>query len=218
MDPSHKIDQSQMPSGSQHPQISFLYQNNRKTLIPLYQTLVRSILDYGSPIYGLVTPSQLRLLDTIQNSAIRFATGAFRTSSALSLCAETGIPPLDFRRLTLTAKLLTAIIRTPIFHSMMPSSIPYQQIKNITYAITSKILSTVHLNSTASLLSYPPLPLGCLHPSTSYSHSLSFLKIQILLQFTALTSTKSSVPSLVTRTARKVTTESALHFPSAIIP
>ena len=33
-----------------------------------------------------------------------------------------------------------------------------------TYAITSKILSIVHLNSTASLLSYPPLPLGCLHP------------------------------------------------------
>ena len=123
MDPSHKIDQSQMPSGSQHPQISFLYQNNRKTLIPLYQTLVRSILDYGSPIYGLVTPSQLRLLDTIQNSAIRFATGAFRTSSALSLCAETGIPPLDFRRLTLTqpnSSLLSSEL--PIFQSMMPSS------------------------------------------------------------------------------------------------
>ena len=39
------------------------YGCNRNILIPLYTTLVRSILDYGSPIYGLASPSQLKLLD-----------------------------------------------------------------------------------------------------------------------------------------------------------
>ena len=66
---------------------------NRNNLLNLYTSLVRAILDYGSPIYGMPSPSQLKLLDTIQNSVIRCSTGAFRTSSALTLWAEAGIPP-----------------------------------------------------------------------------------------------------------------------------
>ena len=48
----------------------------RNRLIPVYQTLIRSILDYGSLIYSLAPKSQLALLDPIQNSAIRICTGA----------------------------------------------------------------------------------------------------------------------------------------------
>ena len=44
---------------------------NRKTLLPLYQSLIRSILDYGSPNYGLAPASQLSLLDPVQNTALR---------------------------------------------------------------------------------------------------------------------------------------------------
>ena len=58
---------------------------NRKTLLPLYQSLVRSILEYGSPIYGLSPKSHLALLDPIQNSAIRLCTGAFRTLSLIHI-------------------------------------------------------------------------------------------------------------------------------------
>ena len=89
------------------------YGCHRKILLPLYTSLVRSILDYGSSISGLASPAQLKLLDTIQNSALHTATGAFRTSPAVSLCAETGIPPLQYRRLTLTAKFLTTILQHP---------------------------------------------------------------------------------------------------------
>ena len=64
-----------------------------RTLLSLYQSLIRPIIDFGSPIYGLASPSHLKLLDPIQNSAIRFAIGAFRTSSALNLYDEAGIPP-----------------------------------------------------------------------------------------------------------------------------
>jgi len=55
---------------------------NRKVLLPLYQFLVRSILDYGSSIYGLAPSSQLALLDTTQNVAFRITTG--------TLCTKTG--------------------------------------------------------------------------------------------------------------------------------
>ena len=42
----------------------------RKILLPLYKSLIHSILDYGSPIYGLAPASHLKLLDPIQNSAL----------------------------------------------------------------------------------------------------------------------------------------------------
>ena len=51
---------------------------------------------YGAPIYGLAPHPQLTLLVTIQNFAIRICTGAFYTSPALSLCAESGLPPLHY--------------------------------------------------------------------------------------------------------------------------
>jgi len=86
---------------------------NRKVLLPLYQALILSILDYGAPIYGLAPHPQLTLLETIQNSAILIYTGAFCTSPALSLCAESGLPPLHCRRLTLTAGLLSSIVQLP---------------------------------------------------------------------------------------------------------
>jgi len=57
---------------------------NQRVLLPLYQSLVRSILNYGSPIYDVAPTSHLELLDPVQNSAIRIATGAFRTSPAIN--------------------------------------------------------------------------------------------------------------------------------------
>jgi len=35
-----------------------------KVLLPLYQSLIHSMLDYGAPIYGLALPSQLAHLDS----------------------------------------------------------------------------------------------------------------------------------------------------------
>ena len=86
---------------------------NRKVLLTLYNSLIRSILDYGAPIYGLAPPTQLSLLEPIQNAAILICVGAFRTSPGMSLCADAGVPPLHYRRLALTASLLTAILQLP---------------------------------------------------------------------------------------------------------
>ena len=50
------------------------------TMVPLFRT-------------SLPPASHLKSLDIIQSSAIRISTSAFRTSLAISVCAEAGIPP-----------------------------------------------------------------------------------------------------------------------------
>jgi len=83
------------------------------------------MLNYGSLIYGLAPPTHLALLDPIQNATIRIRIGAFHTSSALSLCAESGYPPLRYRRLNLTASLLTSILQLPntLVHDILFNSL-----------------------------------------------------------------------------------------------
>jgi len=94
---------------------------NRKTLLPLYQSVIRSVIDYGSPVYGLALPSQLNLLELVQNSALRITTEAFRTSPAISLCAETTIPPQKFRQISLTVNFLSTVASNPslpLYHQL----------------------------------------------------------------------------------------------------
>jgi len=86
------------------------YRCKRNKLIPLYQTLICSILEYGAPIYSLAPKSQLALLDLIQNFAIRICTGAFRTSPHLSICSDSGIPPLHYQRFHFSATLISSIL------------------------------------------------------------------------------------------------------------
>ena len=73
---------------------------DRTTLLKLYQSLVRSKLDYGCIIYGSARKSYqiLQMLDPIHNQALRLALGAFRTSSVASLYMEADEPSLYSRR------------------------------------------------------------------------------------------------------------------------
>jgi len=68
------------------------------------------------PIYSLAPKSQLALLDPLQNSAIRICTGTFRTSPHLSLFSDSDMPPLHYRRLFLSATLISSIICLPNTH------------------------------------------------------------------------------------------------------
>ena len=71
---------------------------NRKVLLRLYRTLLRSKLDYGCIVYGSARQSYLRKLDSIHNQGLRLALGAFRTSPVNSLYAEANEPSLNLRR------------------------------------------------------------------------------------------------------------------------
>jgi len=67
---------------------------DQQTLLHLYRSLVRSKLDYGSVVYGSAPESYLRILDPIQNHALRLCLGASRTSPSSSLCVQANEPPL----------------------------------------------------------------------------------------------------------------------------
>ena len=71
---------------------------DRIIMLRLYRSIIRSKLDYGCVVYSSARDSDLQTLDSIHNTALRLCTGAFRSSPVRSLCAETGEPPLEFRR------------------------------------------------------------------------------------------------------------------------
>jgi len=97
---------------------------NRKLLLQLYKSLVRSQLDYGSPIFSHSAKSSLKLLDTIQTSALKLALGVLRSSPALSLCAESHEPPLQYRYSALTANFLASTDQFPQLPIFSPALDP----------------------------------------------------------------------------------------------
>lgn len=71
---------------------------DRDTILLLYIAAIKPKLDYGCEAYGSACNTYLSSLQPVQNSAIRIATGAYRTSPIISLHAETGIKPLKIYR------------------------------------------------------------------------------------------------------------------------
>jgi len=71
---------------------------DHQTLIHLCRSLIRSKLDYGCVVYGSARGSYLRILDPIQNHALRLCLGAYRTSPSSSLSVLANEPPLYIRR------------------------------------------------------------------------------------------------------------------------
>ena len=71
---------------------------NRKVLLRLYRSLIRSKLDYDSIVYGSARKSHLKMLDSVHHQGLRLALGAFRTSPVESLLAEANEPSLESRR------------------------------------------------------------------------------------------------------------------------
>ena len=74
-----------------------LWEADQQTLLHLYRSLIRSKLDYSCVVYGSARSSYLRILDPVQNCALRLCLGAYQTSSS-SLCVLANEPPLYLRR------------------------------------------------------------------------------------------------------------------------
>ncbi|XP_078051398.1 uncharacterized protein LOC144477544 [Augochlora pura] len=75
-------------------------------------------MDYGCIIYSSAKASSLKPLDIIHNSALRIATGAFRTSPVSSIAREAQEPSLHYRRkwLSITQAIkIAATNQKPIF-------------------------------------------------------------------------------------------------------
>jgi ribonuclease HI len=87
----------QMTSGTQ-------WGADRTCLLRFYRAYVRSLLDYGSPVYSSASPHILSRLDPVHSKGLRMALGAFKSSPVASLLAETPEPPLHLRRSLQTLK------------------------------------------------------------------------------------------------------------------
>jgi hypothetical protein len=97
-----------------------------KTLIKIYNSLIRSILDYGSPLYMTSRNSALTMLDVTHNAGVRMASGAFRNSLINSILNITGEQPLHNRRNQL---MLQYAVRT----ATNPNKPTYYTVFNIQY-------------------------------------------------------------------------------------
>ena len=81
---------------------------DRKALIQLFLMLLKSKLEYGSEVYSSAATSYMKSISTIQNAALRIATGAFKTSPIKSLHADSGVLPFSY---SLEAKQLSYFLR-----------------------------------------------------------------------------------------------------------
>ena len=86
---------------------------DRKVLLNLYRTIIRSKLDYGSIIYGSARKSYLQMLDPIHHQGLRLALGAFRTSPSESLLAEANEPSLYNKCLKLSMQYALKLKSNP---------------------------------------------------------------------------------------------------------
>ena len=75
---------------------------NRDTLLMLYRAIVWSKLDYDFIVYGTTSNTNLRQLDSIHNSGLRLALGAFCTSPVSSMYTKANEAPLEERWLKLS--------------------------------------------------------------------------------------------------------------------
>lgn len=86
---------------------------DRSSMLMLYRSLIRSKMDYGCAVYGSATPRTLSMLNSVHHSGLRLALGAFRSSPAISLLAESGEPPLDSRRDLLLLRYYYSLLSSP---------------------------------------------------------------------------------------------------------
>ena len=71
---------------------------DRKVMLRLYRSLLRSELDYGCIMYGSARKCYLQMLDPVHNQSLRLCLGTFRTSPVESLYVDAHEPSLGARR------------------------------------------------------------------------------------------------------------------------
>ena len=75
------------------------------TLYKLYIMLLKPKIEYGMEAYASAAKSYIKMIDPIQNAALRIALGAFKTTPVVSLHAETSCLPQPYARQLKTLNL-----------------------------------------------------------------------------------------------------------------
>ncbi|XP_058811030.1 uncharacterized protein LOC131675918 [Topomyia yanbarensis] len=88
---------------------------NPETLIKVGNAIIRSRMEYGASVFGNAAPANIGILQTLQNSYVRYAMGYLRTTPVNVLLADSGQLPMRQRIEALTKKELIRSIffKTP---------------------------------------------------------------------------------------------------------
>lgn len=95
------------------------WEAERTSLKTIYIGLIRSVLDYGSIIFGSAANISLKRLDNIQYQALRLSSGAIRTTPTSALQVEMGEMPLELRRTQLSINYVWIEIQQALYRIQM---------------------------------------------------------------------------------------------------
>ena len=122
----------------------------KETLLVTYKTLTRPILEYGATIYGPIIESKPTLtnkLQTVQNAALRTATGCTADTNIQHLHDETEVLPIDQH-----CRLHTSILR----HKAQNQDHPLYPLTRQT--IPPRLMKPTAFNNTDFTTNLPPDP------------------------------------------------------------
>ena len=85
---------------------------SKKTLIRIYNTLIRPKVDYGIELMHTASKNSTDKLEKIQNMCLRICCGAMKSTSIDALCNECGELPFQLRRKSALLKYCAKIAAT----------------------------------------------------------------------------------------------------------
>ena len=92
---------------------------DRYSILLLYKNLVRQKLEYGCTLYSATSTANLSTITVIQNTCLKIATGAFKSTRTEILEVEAGIYPIQyhfFKAMITTAASIIAIENHPLMY------------------------------------------------------------------------------------------------------
>ena len=87
---------------------------DRSTLLKLYTSWIRPVIEYSSICYATASPKTLQKLDKLQSQALKIVTGATRTASNPATHFVTNTPSLGIRRLKQAANMFATLQRSDL--------------------------------------------------------------------------------------------------------
>lgn len=137
---------------------------DRCTLLRLYTSLIRPILDYNVFLFDHISSNNLNRLESIQNTALRIATGALRTTPTVNLNTDTNIPSLERRRTYLLLRFYTRAASRPtqptfhiLQHTPTNRTLTNAQFRYPTISIAIQRALTTYKIKLPNLATVPPL-------------------------------------------------------------
>lgn len=154
------------------------------TLRKLYESLIRSKLDYASFLFFHAAPSHLLTLDRIQYAAIRTIIGAHRCTPVALLEAEASLMPLRYSRQLLLSQYIARTLSVPLhpvrqlfldyypYHFYRTQPLPFPALGVAFDELSSANLTAAHIPTYSPLSAVLSAPLSVhmtLHTSSKSS-------------------------------------------------